>query len=124
MIRHGLSPTTIADWCGFYRDLLGQDIEFTTRNEKIGGPNIVVEVDESKFGKRKYHRGHKVEGVWVIGGVERTASRSLFVAVVPDRSAPTIKLIYVLHLEIIFKLTYLTSLNKMLSPLTLGLLVL
>jgi hypothetical protein len=90
MIRHGLSHNTITDWCGFYRDLLGQDIEFTTRNEKIGGPGIVVEVDESKFGKRKYHRGHKVEGVWVIGGVERTASRSLFVAVVPDRSALTI----------------------------------
>jgi hypothetical protein len=33
----------------FYRDLLGQDIEFTTRNEKIGGPSTVVEVDESKF---------------------------------------------------------------------------
>jgi hypothetical protein len=61
---------------------LGQDIEFTTRNEKIGGPGIVK--------KRKYHRGHKVEGVWVIGGVERTASRSLFVAVVSDRSALTI----------------------------------
>jgi hypothetical protein len=38
---------------------------------------FIVEVDESKFGKRKYHRGHRVEGVWVIGGVERTASLPL-----------------------------------------------
>ncbi len=37
----------------------------------IGGKNIVVEIDESKFGKRKYHRGHRVEGVWVLGMVER-----------------------------------------------------
>ena len=41
----------------------------------IGGPGIVVEIDESKFGKKKYHRGHPVEGVWDLGGVERTADR-------------------------------------------------
>jgi hypothetical protein len=33
---------------------------------KIGSPGIVVEVDETKLGKRKYHRGHRVEGVWVV----------------------------------------------------------
>jgi hypothetical protein len=37
---------------------------------KIGGPGIIIEVDESKFGRRKYNRGHRVEGVWVMGGVE------------------------------------------------------
>ena len=36
----------------------------------IGGEGIIVEIDESKFGKRKYNRGHRVEGVWVVGGVE------------------------------------------------------
>jgi hypothetical protein len=29
-----------------------------------------VQIDESKFGKRKYNRGHRVEGVWVFGMVE------------------------------------------------------
>ncbi|KAI7863507.1 uncharacterized protein EV154DRAFT_586631 [Mucor mucedo] len=29
-----------------------------------------IQIDESKFGKRKHHRGHRVEGVWVFGMVE------------------------------------------------------
>ena len=40
------------------------------KEHKIGGPGKTVQIDESKFGKRKYHRGHKVEGQWVFGGIE------------------------------------------------------
>ena len=29
---------------------------------KIGGEGKVVQIDESKFGKRQYHRGHHVKG--------------------------------------------------------------
>lgn len=49
--------------------------------EKLGGTGIVVEIDESKFGKRKYHRGHYVEGQWVFGGYERGTGRVFMVAV-------------------------------------------
>ena len=38
---------------------------------RIGGPGAIVEVDEAKFGKRKYHVGRLVDGVWVCEGVER-----------------------------------------------------
>ena len=58
--------------------------------DKIGGNNIIVEIDESKFGKRKYHRGHKVEGVWIIGMVERTEQKRIKLMVVDDRTAETI----------------------------------
>ncbi len=49
-----------------------------------------MEMDESKFGKRKYHQGHRVEGVWVVGAVERTALRRMFAISVDDRSRETL----------------------------------
>ena len=51
------------------------------RKDKIGGPGKAVQIDESKFGKRKYHRQHKVEGQWVFGGIEEESRRSFMVAV-------------------------------------------
>ena len=81
------SPNTIVDWYKFCRevciDILMKD------NRKIGGPGHVVEIDESKFGKRKYHKGRRVEGCWVLGGIDRETKETFF-QVVPDRSAETL----------------------------------
>jgi len=43
-------------------------------SEQIGGVGMRVEVDESKFGRRKYHTGRRVDGVWVFGGIERDSN--------------------------------------------------
>jgi transposase-like protein len=56
---------------------------------KIGGPNKTVEIDESKFGRRKYHRGHPVKGQWVFGGVESEPSR-IFLVPMRDRTSDTL----------------------------------
>ena len=56
---------------------------------KIGGPLAIVEIDESKFGRRKYYRGHHVEGQWVFGGIERESGRS-FLAAVNSRDRETL----------------------------------
>lgn len=72
---------------------------------KIGGPGIVVEIDESKFGKRKYNRGHPVDGVWIVGGVERTPERKIFLVKVLRRDQATLSDIirrYVLPGSIIY----------------------
>lgn len=47
----------------------------------VGDEGTNVEIDDSKFGRRKYHRGHRVEGQWVFGGVERETSRCFFIPV-------------------------------------------
>lgn len=48
-----------------------------------------MEIDESKFGRRKYYRGHKVEGQWVFGGVERGTGRC-FMVPVENRNSDTL----------------------------------
>jgi len=40
------------------------------QSEPIGGPGCIVEI-ESKFGKRKFNHGKRVDGVWVFGGIEQ-----------------------------------------------------
>ena len=59
-------------------------------NTNIGGKSIVAELDETKLSKRKNHRGHHVEGVWAIGGVERTPERKMFAIPVQRRDADII----------------------------------
>ncbi|GFX30957.1 DDE_Tnp_IS1595 domain-containing protein [Trichonephila clavipes] len=49
-------------------------------SQQIGGKDCIVEIDESKFGKRKYNRSHLVEGQWVFGGVERGTDKMFLVA--------------------------------------------
>jgi hypothetical protein len=90
----GLNKETVARWGEYYADMLAWDLNNSPGilggDGRIGGNGIIFEVDESKFGKRKHHRGHPVEGVWVIGGAERGGDRRVFLAQVPDCSAETL----------------------------------
>ena len=36
----------------------------------VGDNQVIVEIDECKIAKRKYHRGHHFEGAWIAGGVD------------------------------------------------------
>ena len=55
----------------------------------IGGQDVEVEIDESKFGRRKYNRGRLVEGHWVFGEVERITGEC-FLVEVEHRDAATL----------------------------------
>jgi len=88
----GCAKQTVANWTENFRQVIEYQLEGNDDDniEKIGGPGVIVELDESKFGKRKYNRGHRVEGSWVVGGVEKTERRRLFLTTVPNRNATTL----------------------------------
>ena len=81
----GHSPNTVSNFMKYFRNLVIETLD--DEDEIIGRPGIVVEIDESKFGKRKYNRGHQVEGVWILGGIERTDTKRAFIVSITDRSA-------------------------------------
>lgn len=91
---------TIVDWCNFCREECGN---YLVRNlTRLGGFDMngeptIVEIDETKYFHRKYHRGLWTEGHWVFGGVERMSGRC-FMTLVPDRSAATLETIILQHL--------------------------
>ena len=84
----GFSDKTIAYYFKHFRELVSDSLD--NQDFKIGGQDIIVQIDESKFGRRKYNRGHRVEGVWIFGGVEMTNERKVFLVNVPDRSEETL----------------------------------
>ncbi|KAG0440768.1 hypothetical protein DMUE_1509 [Dictyocoela muelleri] len=61
----------------------------------IEGEGLIVGVDKSKFGRRKYHRCHRVERFWVIGAVERSCNRRIILKACEERSSEV--LIYFLE---------------------------
>jgi hypothetical protein len=71
----GHSSATVTSFLNYYRQLVASTLDM--EKNIIGGEGVIVEIDESKIAKRKYHKGHKVEGAWVFGGIERTAEKSL-----------------------------------------------
>ena len=60
-------------------------MNYIENSEKVGGDGAVVEMDESKFGKRKHNRGDSV----VFGGVERRSGK-VFLVAEHDRSQETL----------------------------------
>ncbi|XP_035233008.1 uncharacterized protein LOC118204826, partial [Stegodyphus dumicola] len=82
-----IAKNTVTDWKSFCREVC---MELCLKeNVKLGGEGVIVEIDESKFGKQKYHRGKRVEGKWVFGLVERGTDKCVF-RVVENRGAETL----------------------------------
>lgn len=73
------SSETVCDWYTYCMELCCEIVSENTR--PIGGVGFTVEVDEGKFGKRKYNRGRFVDGQWVLGGICRETKKCFLVPV-------------------------------------------
>lgn len=82
-----VSGDTVCDWRQFFREICF-DICLND-SVAIGGVGMEVEMDESKFSKRKFCRNGHVDGEWVFGGVERGSGRC-FLKVVERRDKGTL----------------------------------
>ena len=83
----GVAVQTVNDWFSFCREVI--DYYCLENSQPIGGPDKVVEIDEAKFGKRKFNCGRVVEGQWIFGGIERD-TKYFFMVPVPDRTRDTL----------------------------------
>ena len=80
---------TIVDWKNFCREVCAAVFKQDMQENKLGGEGKIVEIEESKFGKRKYNRGKAVDGKWVFGGIEQ-GTDNMFMEVVEDRTKETL----------------------------------
>uniref|UniRef100_A0A6B0V2L9 Putative transposase-like protein n=1 Tax=Ixodes ricinus TaxID=34613 RepID=A0A6B0V2L9_IXORI len=64
-----IASKTITDWASFCREVVVNAV--FKHSDMIGGEDVTVELDQSMFGRRKYHRGYLRPGQWVFGDLER-----------------------------------------------------
>lgn len=84
------SSETAVDWRLFCGEICENWFE---HQSAIGGPNIVVEIDESKFGKCKDGRGREIHGIWLFGGIESISKKRFVWPVEQSDEATLIPLI-------------------------------
>jgi transposase-like protein len=79
---------TVTAFLQHFRNLVTSTLDMS--DQMVGGEDVIVEIDETKLGKRKFNRGHRVDGVWVVVGVEKTPQRRIFLVEVEDRTRNTL----------------------------------
>lgn len=84
--EYGISESTVTDWYQKFRNM-ATFFYFAEINNKIGGPDITIEIDESLLVKNKYRKGRKLSGQrWVFAGIERMNKAHFFIELVENRS--------------------------------------
>lgn len=67
-----LTNSTISRWFGYFREVILEHCMASglDHGQKVGGPGIVVQIDEAQIGRRKYNRGRVYQDTWVFGAID------------------------------------------------------
>ena len=86
----GLNPRTIRRLADYLSScIIKHQINDEESLGKFGGKDVIIEMDESCFFKRKNNKGRIQKQIWGFGFVERGSGR-LFVEAVPNRTSKTL----------------------------------
>ncbi|XP_067123955.1 uncharacterized protein [Centruroides vittatus] len=89
-LASGISRKASVDWSNHIRLVMMISLSNTMTSFKIGGPNKIVEIDETVICKRKYEKGRLSKSTkWVVGGICRQDG-NCFICQVNDRSEQTL----------------------------------
>ena len=70
-LEASVSRMTVAEAYSRLREVVvASFLEEQEKRGMIGGPGQVVQIDEAKFGDRKYHVGRIIDGHWLLGMIE------------------------------------------------------
>jgi hypothetical protein len=68
-----LSHNTMWHWFGKFCILAGKIMKKENPTRMIGGLGHFVQIDESKFSKRKFHVGRILRSPWIVFGIDYTS---------------------------------------------------